>query len=65
MIFNTDFQAHTVMLPKPPKAIRWFRVVDTSLNGSGDFLESSREILIDPPDHYPASPRSTVVLLGK
>ncbi len=65
LIYNADFQVHSVMLPKPPKPIRWFRVVDTSLPGGEDFLESGREILIDPPDYYLASPRSTVVLMCK
>jgi hypothetical protein len=40
-------------------------VIDTSLREGEDFLDAGREALIDPPDHYLANPRSTVVLLGK
>jgi len=65
LIFNADFQVHSVMLPTPPKPIRWLRVIDTSLPSGEDFLKSSREILIDPPDYYLASPRSTIVLICK
>jgi hypothetical protein len=40
-------------------------VIDTSLKEGEDFLDAGKEIQIDPPDHYLANPRSTVVLIGK
>jgi hypothetical protein len=40
-------------------------VIDTSLKEGEDFLDPGKEIRIDPPDHYLATPRSTVVLIGK
>ena len=41
------------------------RAVDTSLAPGSDFLPEDREVLLDPPDRYVASPRSTVVLLAR
>jgi hypothetical protein len=40
-------------------------VIDTSLKAGDDFLDTGREALVNPPDHYLANPRSTVVLIGK
>jgi len=43
----------------------WNRAIDTSLPNGEDFAEPEQETLIDPPDHYIANPRSTVVLLAQ
>ena len=40
----------------------WRRVVDTSLPAGDDVMDPGHEVLIDPADHYIASPRSTVIL---
>jgi len=39
--------------------------VDTSLDAGEDIADPGRELPIDPPGHYLATPRSTVVLMGK
>jgi hypothetical protein len=43
----------------------WNRAIDTSLPSGADFAAPGQETLIDPPDHYIANPRSTVVLLAQ
>jgi glycogen operon protein len=65
MILNADFRTQSVRLPGLPGGTRWRRVIDTSLEAGEDFLNEGQEIPIDPPSHYLANPRSTVVLLGK
>jgi glycogen operon protein len=65
IILNADFRTQSVRLPGLPGGTRWRRIIDTSLEAGKDFLDEGREILIDPPSHYLANPRSTVVLLGK
>jgi hypothetical protein len=54
-----------VKLPALEPGCGWARIIDTSLPAGQDFLEAGQEIPIDPPDHYLANPRSTVVLLGR
>jgi len=43
----------------------WYRIVDTNLPPGLDFAPPAGEVRIDPADHYIASPRSTVVLVGR
>jgi isoamylase len=62
-ILNGNFEAQWVKLP--PVSGGWSRIIDTSLPSGEDFREAGREVPIDPPDHYIANPRSTVVLLGR
>jgi glycogen operon protein len=64
-ILNADFRLQIVRLPELPGGQKWYRVIDTSLKEGEDFLDTGKEIRIDPPDHYLANPRSTVVLIGK
>jgi glycogen operon protein len=64
-ILNADFCLQSIRLPELPNGQKWYRVIDTSLKEGEDFLDTGKEILIDPPDHYLANPRSTVVLIGK
>jgi glycogen operon protein len=64
-ILNADFHLQFICLPEPGEGRKWYRVIDTSLKKGDDFLDTDREVLIDPPDHYLANPRSTVVLIGK
>jgi glycogen operon protein len=63
-ILNADFASQYVKLP-PHEKYLWHRVVDTSLEPGLDFLETGKEVALEPGDHYIANPRSTVVLLGK
>ena len=65
VIYNADFRMQPVEIPPAPNGTRWHRVIDTSLQAGEDFMETGREILLDPPDQYLVNPRSTVVLLGK
>jgi isoamylase len=64
-ILNSHREMQYVRLPGLSDGQRWHRVIDTSLNPGEDFLEEGKEIRIDPPDHYLANGRSTVVLIGK
>jgi isoamylase len=61
-ILNSDHNLRPVRLPEPHGGLRWFRVVDTSLEPGEDFLDTGQEVLLDPQDQYLANPRSTVVL---
>ena len=64
-ILNADFRLQLIRLPTLPDGQKWYRVIDTSLKEGEDFLDTGKEIRINPPNHYLANPRSTVVLIGK
>lgn len=65
MILNADFQAHWIALPPCASGMKWHRIIDTSINGGEDFLDTGKEVLLDPQDLYIANQRTTVVLLEK
>jgi glycogen operon protein len=64
-ILNAHFEPRYVRLPPldPPRA--WYRAIDTSLPAGEDFADAGGEVRIDPPDHYIAPARSTVVLIAR
>jgi isoamylase len=62
---NAHFESQWVQLPPPRDGKRWLRVVDTSLTAGDDFMEPGHEVVIDPPDHYIANPRSTIILVAR
>jgi len=64
VLHNASHEASRYRLPSPP-ARQWWRILDTSLPPGEELLEPGREVLIDPQDHYRASPRSTVLLLAR
>jgi glycogen operon protein len=64
-ILNADFHLQFIWLPGLRDGEKWHRVIDTSLKEGDDFLDTGREVLVDPSDRYLANPRSTVVLIGK
>jgi isoamylase len=64
-ILNAHWELQWVKLPALEPGCGWSRIVDTSLPSGEDFREAGQEVPIDPPDHYIANPRSTVVLLGR
>jgi glycogen operon protein len=64
-ILNADFEPRWVELPRLESSRAWHRAIDTSLAAGEDFAESGQEIVVNPPDHYIANPRSTVVLLAQ
>jgi isoamylase len=63
-ILNGHFEPQWIKLPPLGLSRGWYRAVDTSLPGNADFAEPGQEVNIDPPDHYIANARSTVVLLA-
>ena len=63
-ILNAHFELQWVKLPPLGPGRGWYRAIDTSLPSGEDFADPGKEIRIDPPDHYIANPRSTVVLLA-
>ncbi len=65
IILNVDYSMQYVRTPKIDSRKKWYRVIDTSLESGEDFLDSGKEILLDPPEYYLVNPRSTVVLIGK
>ena len=65
LILNADHEMKRVNIPKPKPGMRWYRVIDTSLEPGEDFLDSGKEIALEPGDHYLANGRSTVVLVAR
>jgi isoamylase len=65
VIMNASGEPQWVQLPPPRDALRWARVVDTSLSAGEDFMDPGRVVTIDPADHYIANPRSVVVLVAR
>ncbi len=63
-ILNAWHAPQWVRLPAVA-GVRWHRVIDTSLPAGEDLAETGHEMPLDPPDHYIANPRSTVLLLGR
>ncbi|RJQ45655.1 MAG: glycogen debranching enzyme GlgX [Nitrospiraceae bacterium] len=64
-ILNSDHIVQHIKLPLFEGGRQWHRVIDTSLQSGEDFLDTGKEIPVNPPDHYFANPRSVVVLLDK
>lgn len=65
IILNADHNLQLVSIPALKDGFAWHRVIDTSLPAGEDFLDSGREIRLDPSEFYLVNPRSTVLLLGK
>jgi glycogen operon protein len=64
-ILHADPAAQWVALPALEPGHGWYRIIDTSLPSGEDFAAPDGAVRIDPPDHYIANPRSTVVLVGR
>lgn len=64
-ILNADVNPVKVKIPPLNENERWFRAIDTSLRGSESFYPPHEEIPLISSDYYLASPRSTVILVGK
>ena len=65
VIMNANSESQWVQLPPSRDALRWARVVDTSLPAGEDFMDPGREVTLDPADHYIANPRTVVVLVAR
>ena len=64
-LYNCDHRLQNMVLPPPPKGLRWRRIIDTSLPAGQDFVEGGKEVALEPQGFYLANPRSVVVLVGK
>jgi isoamylase len=64
VILNADHRAQAVTLPPLPEPRAWRRILDTSLELGQEWCDPGKEVAVEPGDHYPAQPRSVVVLLG-
>jgi glycogen operon protein len=65
VILNAQSAPQWVQVPAPREGIRWARVIDTTLPAGDDLADPGHEVLIDPPDHYLANPRSVVMLIAR
>jgi isoamylase len=65
LVFNAHFESRHVTLPPLPPSLAWHRGIDTSLPAGADVSDAGSEVLLNPPDHYVAGPRSTVVLVAR
>ena len=64
-ILNAHHEPQWATLPPLTAGRAWHRAIDTSIPGKESFADAGREIRLDPPNHYIANPRSTVVLLAR
>jgi glycogen operon protein len=64
-ILNAHHESQWIKLPLLDAGRAWHRAIDTSIRGKESFTDAGWEILVDPPDHYIANARSTVVLLAR
>jgi glycogen operon protein len=64
-IFNAHFENRWVKLPPLAPPLAWHRAIDTSLPLGPDVADAGSEVRVDPPGHYIANRRSTVVLLAQ
>jgi glycogen operon protein len=64
-ILNAHHESQWIKLPPLDAGRAWHRAIDTRILGNESFTDAGREILVDPPDHYIANARSTVVLLAR
>ena len=65
LILNAHHESQWIDLPPLGPGLHWYRIVDTSLPPGADFAAPDGEVRIDPPDHYIANARTTVVLVGR
>src|SRR5262249_57331886 len=65
VIMNARSDPQWLQLPPPREALRWARVVDTSLPAGEDFLDPGREMTNEPTDQSIANTRRVVVLQAR
>jgi len=65
VILNAHHETRYCKLPSLSGTRPWRRLVDTSLPADLQIAAPGRELLVEPGDHYLASPRSTVVLVAR
>jgi isoamylase len=65
LIFNASADPRIWLLPDPPKAGRWYLVVDTSHLSPQDLFEPGKEIALEDPKAYRVAPRSSVILIAR
>ena len=64
VMFNAHWEPQRFHLPPLDGHRRWRRLVDTNLPSPSDIVEEKNAVPLYPGDHYYASPRSTVILMG-
>jgi glycogen operon protein len=64
VMFNAHWEPHTFALPPVDGQYRWRRLVDTNLPSPDDIVEEPNAVPLNPGDHYLATPRSVVMLIG-
>lgn len=65
MVFHAGWQGIDILLPPLTGAVRWHRVIDTSLPAGNDFREEGQEEVLAPGLPYQMAPRSTLLLLAR
>ena len=63
--FNTDIYDLTLLLPTPPGGKKWYRIVDTSMDGPDDICEDGKEELLVEQQRYVLLTDSLVLLMSK
>jgi glycogen operon protein len=64
VLMNAHWEPHLFTLPPTEGQHRWRRLVDTNLPSPDDIVEEPNAVPLDPGDHYLATPRSVVMLIG-
>ena len=64
VLFNAHWESHQFSLPRIDGHYRWRRLVDTNLPTPDDIVEEPNAVPLEPGDHYLATPRSVVMLIG-
>jgi glycogen operon protein len=64
VLFNAHWEQQRFTLPSVEGQYRWRRLVDTNLPSPDDIVEEPNAVPLNPGDHYLATPRSVVMLIG-
>jgi isoamylase len=65
MMFNASSDAVDFVLPPAPYGARWHLAVDTSCKTPKDLFIAEEEPLLEDPQTYHLSPRSSAILLAR
>ncbi|MBQ3967031.1 MAG: glycogen debranching protein GlgX [Treponema sp.] len=65
LAFNTDIHDKTLVIPPPSSGRKWYRAVDTSIDGENAALAADKEELLDLQEKYVLPANSVLVLLSR